>query len=65
MGQPTVRLFHNSWANRRRPTPEILPEFMDQPTSARTGDTCPMPTIYRILEEKEKSCQGIKEFISD
>jgi hypothetical protein len=35
MGEPTVRILHMSWANRRRPNTEILPMFMGEPMSVR------------------------------
>jgi hypothetical protein len=35
MGQPTVRLPHHSWRNRRRPISENLPKLMGQPMSVR------------------------------
>jgi hypothetical protein len=34
MGHPTGISPHHSWANRRRPIPEIFPELMGHPMSA-------------------------------
>jgi hypothetical protein len=35
MGHPTGTSPHHSWASRRRPISEILPDFMDHPMSAQ------------------------------
>src|SRR6266702_4523651 len=37
MGKPTVRILDMSWASRRRPMLEILPELMGQPKSVQTS----------------------------
>src|SRR6266702_573125 len=37
MGKPTVRILDMSWASRRRPMLEILPELMGQPMSVQTS----------------------------
>src|SRR6266702_6220387 len=38
MGKPMGRISLGSWDNRCWPILEILLEFMDQPTSAQSGD---------------------------
>jgi len=53
MGKPMGRISLGSWANWCRPIPEILPEFMDQPTSAQSGDIIQRKGLKSCPPERE------------